>query len=193
MRIFVDIDQTLSTGHVGSSVQDSIDYYRSLHVEIPVSATRYTDFFQLPDVLLRHETLPGALAGVHQLSRVGDVSYATVRPDNVAGITRFWLREHGFPEPDQVDFCRNMTEKLLAIAAHPGALVLVDDRFLQVLDILEKQSEIYPVLSGLVDRLVIVAFGVSALPGPGSVVPFVPLLDWSNIDVVVSQLMSNVR
>jgi uncharacterized HAD superfamily protein len=194
MKIFVDIDQTISTGYIGSSVQESIAYYRSLHIEIPPDTSRYIDFFTLPEVVRLHEVLPGAQDGIRQLAAFGDITYATARKPDVEQITRDWLVEHGFPSSEQVIFCAGVSEKLLAIAAHPGPLVLVDDRWHQLMDIVGQYGETHRVIGGMRDRLTLVAFGVAASAIPGVVpVPVLPLPDWSNItELLQSERFTNV-
>jgi len=133
----------------------------------------------LPEVAGIHEALPGAQEGVHQLTRLGRVTYATARKPEVEEITRAWLASQGFPSSKQVIFCQGVAEKLLAIAAYPGPLVLIDDRWSQLLDLIEQYRERHKFLRGLAGRLTLVAFGGDASALPGVVgVPVFPLPDW---------------
>lgn len=189
---FVDIDQTISTGHVGRDLATSVAYYRDLGVVVPDGVNCWPDLFQLPAVLARHETLPGALAGVQQLAACGDVSYATVRAPDVAQITHEWLAEHGFPSPERVVMCQSVGQKLLALARYPGRVVLVDDRWRKVLEVWPRLVEHDPALAAdLRERFTLVAFGANAADLPeSSVVPVVPLAYWSlvaNVLMVVHE------
>lgn len=188
MTFFIDIDQTISTGFVGTSVQESLAYYQAQGIAIPPEASRYIDIFQVPEVVRIHEVFPGAQEGIRQLLPLGQVKYATARQVRVEQITREWLREHDFPSPGQVLFCQGIAEKLLALAEHPGSLVLVDDRWRQLLGILETYGK-RRALRDLVDRLILVAFGADQTVLPGSaVVPVVPLPDWLKIADAIHQL-----
>lgn len=179
---FVDIDQTISTGHVGRDLADSITYYQERGVVVPDTVASWPELFQLPDVARQHEVLPGAAAGVRKMTEGCQLYYATARKSDVHQITRDWLSEHGFPSPDQVIFVEGVSEKLVAIAEHPGPLFLVDDRWRQILMILEKYGKRRS-LAGLLDRLTLVAFGARSSDLPLSpVVSVVPLFDWSCLD-----------
>ena len=192
VTIFVDVDQTISTGHVAGSLAESVSYYRDLGVEIPDTIESWPALFQLPDVARQHEVLPDALIGVWQLDGVGEVFYATARKPDVEQITRDWLSREGFPKPEHVIFCQGVSEKLLAIAEHPGPLILVDDRWRQLLSILEEYGE-HRVLRGLHDRLTLVAFGSSQADMPASsVVPVVPIPEWSSITELLTRFTSVV-
>jgi hypothetical protein len=182
IHFFIDIDQTISTGYVGTSVLDSIAYYRTLGVEIPTGLTKYIELFQLPEVVRIHEVFPGAQAGINHLTQLGNVTYATARASNVEEITHEWLRQQEFPLPDQVIFCNGVAEKLLALAPYAGPLVLIDDRWSQLLDVLTQYSGKHRVLRSLHDRLTLIAFGAVQADLPGSsVVPVVPLAQWERI------------
>lgn len=182
MNIFIDIDQTISTGYVGANVQESLAYYRTRGVAIPAGITQYIELFQVPEVVRIHKVFPGAQEGLRQLARLGEVSYATARASAVEEITRAWLREQRFPAPDQVLFCPGLAEKLLAIAAFPGPLVLIDDRWRQVIELIAEYGEIHRVLRSLRERLILVAFGATQADLPASaVVSVVPLAEWSSL------------
>ena len=183
---FVDIDQTISTGYIGRDLAESIAHYRERGVCVPDSIESWPALFQLPDVARQHEALPGAQAGVLWLAAHGEIFYATARKSDVYEITRAWLAAHGFPRSDQVIFVEGVAEKLVVIAGHPGSLVLVDDRWRQILDLLEKYGK-RRALAGLLDRLILVAFGAGQADVPASpAVPVVPLSEWSLVtDVLV--------
>ncbi len=187
MKIFVDIDQTISRGHVADSLHESMEYYRSRGIAVPDDVACYPDLFQLPDVVRLHETLPGACSGVTRLTTFGDISYATVRNSDVEEITRLWLYEHDFPSAENVIFSQSMAHKLLAISRSAGQLALVDDRWRKALEVLPRVMEYSPETArNLGTRLTLVAFGASANDLPGSpVVPLVALPDWSRVDALI--------
>lgn len=195
ITFFVDIDQTISTGYVGQSLAESIAYYRERGVVVPDHIASWPELFQLPAVLVQHEKLPDALAGMNLLARYGDVAYATVRKSDVAGITCGWLWEHGFPSPDQVIICRSIVHKLRELAQRPGGLVLIDDRWRKALDQWPRLVEIDPAAAEiLLDRLTLVAFGSNAADLPESpVVSVVPLPDWRSVADVLMALHEVVK
>ena len=183
---FIDIDQTISTGYVGSSVQESLAHYRSHGIDIPPQTATYIEIFTLPEVVRLHEVLPGAVAGVRRLAQLGEVRYATARKPEVEQITRAWLAQQGFPFPEHALFCTGVAEKLVALASFPGSLVLVDDRWQQLLTLLEQYGQ-RRVLQGLCERLTLVAFGAAKVP-ESSVVPLLSLPNWSRLEEL---LLSN--
>lgn len=191
----LDIDQTISSGHVGRNLAASVAYYRDLGFELPETIASWPDLFQLPAVLARHEVLPGALAGAQQLAACGNVMYATVRASDVEQITREWLCQQGFPSPERVVMCQNVGQKLLALAQYPGRVVLIDDRWRKLLEVWPRLVEYAPdVAADLLDRLTLVAFGA----GPGdlpesSVVPVVPLPDWHSVESVLAVVHEPVK
>ena len=184
---FLDIDQTISTGYVGRDLAASVRYYRDLGLELPEIIASWPDLFQLPAVLARHETLPGALIGAWRLDGAGDVGYATVRAPDVEQITRDWLYREGFPKPERLVMCQSVAQKVLALARSPGRLVLVDDRWrkaLEVWPLIVKHDSTLAV--DLRQRLTLVAFGASQADLPeASVVPVVALPNWAQIDAVL--------
>ena len=187
MKIFVDIDQTISRGHVADSLHESVLYYRDRGVAVPETVACYPDLFQLPDIVRLHETLPGARAGVAQLAQHGAISYATVRNADVEEMTLLWLREHDFPSAENVMFSQSMAHKLLAISHYSGQLVLVDDRWRKALEILPRIVEYSPeTAQNIGARLTLVAFGASTSDLPASsIVPLLALPNWSRVDALI--------
>jgi hypothetical protein len=176
---FIDIDQTISTGHVSRDLQESVQYYRDLGLVVPDGLQSWPVLFQLPEVVRLHEVLPGAREGVRQLAQLGEVWYATARKPEVEQITREWLATRAFPNPERVIIVEGIAEKLLALAAYPGPLVLVDDRWQQLHEILVQHGERHRVLAGVRERLTLVAFGARQEHVPETtVVPVVPLCGW---------------
>ncbi len=187
MKIFVDIDQTISRGRVADSLHESVRYYREQGITVPDNVACYPDLFQLPDVVRLHETLPGAREGVSQLARLGALSYATVRNADVEEITRLWLQEHDFPSAENVIFSQSLAHKLLAISHYPGQLILVDDRWRKALEVLPRVMEYSPeTAQNIGARLTLVAFGAGPGDLPGSpIVPLVALSNWSRVDALI--------
>lgn len=190
----VDMDQVTCTGHVCPTLAESIAYYRARGVVVPDSIDSWPDLFQLPDVVRQHEVLPGAVEGVRKLTEGCKMFYLTARKPDVHDITREWLRREGFPSPDKVIFVDGVAEKLIALAEYDGPLFLVDDRWRQLLGILEEYGHRRRVLSGLLDRLTLVAFGASKSDIPlSSIVPVVQLLNWSWLNESSPQVIASSR
>lgn len=194
-RIYVDVDQTASTGHVCATLAESVQYYRQLGVVVPDDVASWPELFQLPEILIQHEVIPGALAGVRLLAEHGEIAYLTVRKPDVRAITQDWLSLEDFPSPDNVMICQSSAHKLLAIAEHPGQAVLIDDRWRKLLDCWPRLVEYAPDLAtDLQQRLTLVAFGASAADLPSSpVVPVVPLPDWRSVADVLMALHKVVK
>jgi uncharacterized HAD superfamily protein len=187
MRFFVDIDQTISSGQVLRSLQESVQYYQNQGVNVPETVTCYPDLFQLPEVVRMHEMLPGAQSGVSQLAQVGELMYATVRKPEVEEMTRIWLQAQGFPSPEKVIFTQSMAHKVLALSAFSGPLILIDDRWQKALEVWPRLVDSQPEMAhALATRLTLVAFGASAddLPAdsPLSIVAFP---DWSWVEALI--------
>lgn len=187
MRIFVDIDQTISSGRVSSSLQESVRYYQNQGIVVPETVTCYPDLFQLPEVVCLHETLPGARSGVSQLLLLGELMYATVRKPDVEAMTRLWLQKQDFPSSEKVIFSQSMAHKLLALSAFSGPLILVDDRWRKALEVWPRLVDHNQEMArDLAARLTLVAFGASNSDLPGfSLLPIVALPDWSRVDALI--------
>jgi hypothetical protein len=193
MKIGVDVDQTISTGYVGNSFQESLAYYQAKAIAVPEHIEGYPQLFQLPDVLRVHEVLPGALAGVTTLARYGSISYFTVRKHQdaqvereIQAITQNWLREHHFPCPDEVVFCRSIMQKLIRLYEREkestDSLLLIDDRWsvaLQALEQITQNADYRHIATMLCKRLTLVAFGASSLPENPTRLRVIALPDWS--------------
>lgn len=195
MKLFVDIDQTISTGRVLASLAESVKYYRERGVAVPDGVESWPDLFQLPAVLRQHEMLPSALDGVRLLAEQGEIAYLTVRKPDVKAITQDWLRLEDFPAPDRVVICQSSAHKLLAIAEHPGQAVLIDDRWRKLLEVWPRLVEYAPdVAADLCERLTLVAFGAPASDLPESpIIPVVALPDWSKVADVLTAVHQLVK
>lgn len=198
MQFYVDIDQTISTGFRGKNLREAIVYYRQLGITVPDTIERYPDLFQLPEVLTRHEEIPGSVSGVTRLAEIGAVTYATVRketvetssPGTVQQITRRWLHEHGFPNAHNVLFNESIGQKLEAIARHvpTGPMVLIDDRWRTVLNLWPRLQELAPELAERLRRsLILVAFGATPEETQvSSPIPLVVLPSWSDLSLALA-------
>ncbi len=199
----IDIDQTLSRGYVGSELQESIAYYEQrIGGTLPAPISDYPSLFQLPEVLVHHEQLPGACTGVRYLATLGTVGYYTVRkheqPERYIAMqeaTRAWLQEHTFPNAARVFFCRSVLDKMLTLVQQsqegPTRLVLIDDRWQKALEGLQMLrdagSPYADVLQTLRERFTLVAFGAHARPVQTSGVSVVALPSWSQIQQVIAR------
>src|SRR5258708_923560 len=123
VKICVDVDQTIASGFLGESVEESLAYYRARQVAVPADARRYKDFFGLPEVIRIHEEIPNALNALQHLASAGyDMGYFTVRhsdnssqEEQIRVNTRLWLVEHQFPHAENVFFFTGMPTKLYEI------------------------------------------------------------------------------
>ena len=198
MLSIIDIDQTLSTGFIGASFKESIDYYRTRGIAIPATVTTYLSLFQLPEVLQIHDALPGAVEGVQRLSQLGTLHYFTVRKDDnsatskcIQAVTRRWLAEKHFPCPDNVVFCRSTMHKLVMMHELGEApIVFIDDRWqkaLEALDQLETRNEEARQIAAFIRKHVtIIAFGARSVPHRD--IRLVALPTWEHIADVMAML-----
>lgn len=184
----VDIDQTIATGYIGKNVQECRAYYQHQGITVPESAQTYVEIFGLPEVIRVHEELPGAVAGVQWLAKRGPVGYFTVRKPELQQNTCDWLREHHFPEPQNVTFCVSMVQKLLKMQDVPSQerLFLIEDHWQKVLVALQFIEEKDPLVATRIrDRLTLVAFGATAVDVPSKApVCIVPLPAWAYLEEV---------
>lgn len=200
MLFVLDIDQTLSTGFVGQNIKESIEYYRTRGIAIPTTVTTYFDLFQLPEVMQVHSILPGAVEGVQRLAELGEVHYFTVRKgeDHVTSkriqdVTRRWLAEKRFPNPDHAVFCRSTMHKLIKMYEMniEEPIIFIDDRWQQAIKALhqleERGEEALQVAAFVRNFVTIVAFGALSVP-ESSDVCLVALPTWAHIADVMATL-----
>lgn len=157
MQIFVDIDQTISTGHIGSCLEESIAHYQRLGIALP-NVSSYLELFQCPEVMRIHDVIPGAVPGLEQLAQIGTITYVTVRDEQE--ITKEWLAKHHFPFAENVCFCRSILHKVVILHRSPGNVVLIDDRYKQIADVLMEGQERFQILSS---RMLLVGFGTAEI------------------------------
>jgi len=189
MQIFVDIDQTISTGYVGGSLEESVFYYQQVGIVLP-TVSSYRELFQVPDVLRMHEVIPGAVSGLAQLAHLGTITYATVRDEETQEITRAWLATHHFPCAERVVFCRSLLHKVVILHRSPsGNVVLIDDRYRHIADILAEGQERF---QSLASRMLLVGFGASDM-SCSCPVPSVALRNWDRISSLIESLQKGLE
>ena len=201
MLCAIDIDQTISSGYFGTCFQASVDYYRTLGVQIPATITNYHDLFQLPEVIPLHDEISGAREGVKQLSERGDIWYYTVRKhDNkeqeqrIHMATIAWLEQKQFPNACQVLFCCSVLNKLIIMHERTQArneeMILVDDRWkkaIEAFSILDNHSEkAAHIAKGLRQRLTLVAYGAETVSHTVEDIRVVAFPSWSQVGRLVA-------
>jgi hypothetical protein len=200
MRFIIDIDQTLSTGFIGTSFEESIEYYQAQGLVIPATVATYLALFQLPEVMQIHEVLPGATEGATLLAEQGEIQYFTVRKggdnatsERIQAVTRQWLRSHSFPSPENVVFCRSTMHKLVLMHNLGGEepLVFIDDRWrkaIEALDDLEARDEESQNVAAFIRKHVtLVAFGAESVPARDDL-HLMALSAWERIGDVMAVL-----
>jgi len=78
-----------------------------------------------PETLAVAPVFPGAISGIEQLTRLGQVAYYTARhcwfdEEKSVGMqkaTYGWLASHAFPQADRVVFCENVAAKRRSLSA----------------------------------------------------------------------------
>ncbi len=202
VKICVDVDQTIASGFLGESVEESLAYYRARQVAVPADARRYKDFFGLPEVIRIHEEIPNALNALQHLASAGyDMGYFTVRhsdnssqEEQIRVNTRLWLVEHQFPHAENVFFFTGMPTKLYEIGKQMSndnsTIVMIDDSWEKVLDAYERIQNVDPLVAqNLVKRLTLLAFGAtqSTLP-TRTPIKLMALPDWKTIKEVFNAI-----
>ncbi|HEU5384146.1 MAG TPA: hypothetical protein VFV38_52800 [Ktedonobacteraceae bacterium] len=198
MKMCIDIDQTIATGFLGETVEESLAHYRARQVAIPPDVRHYKDFFGLPEVIRIHEEIPNALYALQHLEQTGqhDIGYFTVRhsddrmqQEKIRVNTRRWLAEHHFPRADNVSFFIGMPAKLYDIGKHirkeNQPLVMIDDSWEKVLDAYVRIQHVDPLVAqSLATHLVLFAFGATQSSLPTSApITLRALPDWAEESV----------
>lgn len=181
MQFFVDIDQTIGTGHIGSCLEESIAYYQRMGIHLPLVSS-YMELFQYPEVMRIHDVIPGAVAGLEQLARIGTITYATVRDEQE--ITKEWLARHHFPCAENVLFCKSILHKVVILHRAPGNVILIDDRYKQIAAILVEGQERFQHLS---HRMLLVGFGASEI-ACSCPAPSFALRSWYEVSSLIESL-----
>lgn len=155
----------------------------------------------LPQVLLTHIALPGAVQGITQLAHSGvSLQYFTMRQaldaqtcEQVHEHTRLWLAEAGFAHPRAVQFFWDAADKLIkSLEAPEEYIALIDDRPGGLLQAYQRirasnlaQAEV------IRRRVLLVAFGPDAMKDlrPIEHAPrLLSLASWSHLSELLSQL-----
>lgn len=218
MLFAIDIDQTIAGGNFRTYVEHHIqDLTLDIAPDVVESLTSYHDFLRLPQVILYRRSnearfqesrascrvspsvilslkdLPSAIAGVTTLSRLGTVRYYTIRAPETRVVTKQWLAAKQFPQPDDVIFCQDATDKLQKLYEQEtnDCLVLIDDKCEIILDAFERMKKEKPMMvESLQQRLVLVAFGVKSdsIPAQKDSLTVLSLPTWEYISDVIAAL-----
>jgi hypothetical protein len=203
MFIAVDIDETIARGHDAPGFLACVRHYRdTLGLEIPETVADFHSLYQMPAVMQTHSALPGAVEGVHRLAQLGQVAYYTVRKhadpvvaQEVQNVTRQWLRDQGFPNPDNVVFCRSAFDKLAQLYERErdqNCIALIDDRFRKIVEQHEearvgRRSHIAEYF--LRAPFTLVAFGVHKVDILGGL-HVVPMSSWQGVGDIYDRFTS---
>lgn len=155
----------------------------------------------LPQILLTHTPVPGAIQGVKELAQSGgSLEYFTVRQaldtktcEQVHENTRLWLASAGFPVPRAVQFFWDAGDKLTqALAAPEDAIALIDDRPGGLLKAYQRIRENNPEQAEAIrKRVILIAFGPDAmedLPCVDQAPGILALEGWSRLSELLSSL-----
>ncbi len=155
----------------------------------------------LPQVLLTHVALPGAVEGLQHLAQFGtSLEYFTVRQainaescKRVHENTRVWLETLHFPAPRETRFFWNPEDKLLvSLEALEPYIALIDDRPAGLIEAHQRiAAQDVQRAEEIRQRVVLVAFGYAdtqqllSFPDTPQIVP---LADWSRLRELLSSL-----
>jgi hypothetical protein len=196
----VDIDGTIADPRFfDDDFQTCVDWYCSAGIvkqEEVASLTFHQQLFLLPQVLITHNPLEGAVEVLQELTSKGKtLQYFTVRqsfdPDVCTRVhhnTRTWLEICHFPHAIDVQFFWHAGDKLLkSLEAEEDQIVLIDDRPAGLAKAYEEIAAKDPqVAQQIRQRILLVAFGCTdpqLLPRiPGFRV--IPLATWPAFDRV---------
>lgn len=153
-----------------------------------------------PDVLLSLIPYKGAVEALDELLAQGHrITYATARyspyssekSQAMATATKQWLKQEGFPNPQQAIFMDGLPGKLKMIAErikqNPGPAVLIDDqhkRLIEQANLLEKDQQ--DILSRY---LTLMCYGATELPDT-ALLKMLSLRAWRDRDGLVEGLAS---
>ena len=123
----VDIDNTITAARFyDCDVQVCIQHYIQAGIVTPEETAHvqyHPHLYILPQVAITHVPLPGAVENLQYLVQAGaSLQYFTLRQSfdeerckRIHENTHLWLERHAFPNPGEVRFFWNLTEKLLEI------------------------------------------------------------------------------
>jgi hypothetical protein len=200
MLFAIDSDQTIATGFVGATLQESINHYQELGVTLPDPISDYQHLFQLPEVIKLHQEVPGSVVGVSILATHGTVSYyqvgrstQTVEEQHCHAAMIRWLRARHFPCPSNLVACASVADQLIRLYYYrtQDMIVLIDNNvsltlatFAQFVagkhTAMERDIQ-QEIADDLRQRLVVVAFGIEAdaLPKDAHGVRLLALPGWN--------------
>jgi hypothetical protein len=164
----------------------SIQYYQALGIDIPKTVRRYSDLFQLPEVMRTHEATPGAVEGIRQLKQIGIVRYYAVFPllsSLQEAVLKQWLSEKGF-DLHILTFCLSERHKLFSLYEHTQKIqeeiILIDKQYDLFCDLLNRIAlKSSNIADHLQLHLTIACFGRSRISS--KYLRTVPFRDWSHI------------
>jgi hypothetical protein len=172
------------------------------------------EILESPAMMFEKQPLPHAIQGVTHIAQTGRVAYYTVRKSHdeqrhrdIQETTKQWLSLHQFPNPGQVVFCMSVMNKLVRLYHQEtqDSLVLIDDRFLQILEAFEllvsgghpkfDRATQHKMVEAFQQRLVVVAFGVEeqALPESRNGLQLLALASWGKVTDLIASTDLYVR
>ena len=129
-------------------------------------------------VHLDFSPLPQAIDGINSLLKYGFKfgGYYSVRPPTVFSTTKRWLKQHNFPNPNNVTICQDPQDKLSKILSDwqlfNGKIVLIDDGAAELFSLINTQ----PKFKQLKKSLILVNFGSKQKINS----QVIPLPDWQS-------------
>lgn len=171
-------NRDLQLGLTPEKIVETVYYTKTFHVpEILAFHQAHGEAFEAsrqkiktsPLVHLALHDIPGAVEGVRSLCDLGTIRYYTVRTCEVAQATREWLSAKQFPNPQEVILCEHPRDKLLKIIRTErlddqdatASVLLIDDRYEQLISVAQALVEINASLKDYFRRLILVAFGLT--------------------------------
>ncbi|HUQ85344.1 MAG TPA: hypothetical protein VM077_03380 [Candidatus Limnocylindrales bacterium] len=165
ITIVSDIGQVLT----GAGVDIFREVYRERKHELGV--LKYSirdDQVGLERAFSRLNPLPNAQEGVRKLREGYQFGgYYTVRPETAKQVGINWLKEHNFPEPENIHVCKDHKDKVRKILDdfilnpdYPDNYVaLIDDNADSLLKAAGKLVEDNPQLRSATEKLILIGFG----------------------------------
>jgi hypothetical protein len=185
MIFAIDI-QTIMRPQKEDGLRASIEYYRGSGISIPKTIRRYSDLFQLPEVLRTHEVAPGAAEGIRQLQQIGIIRYYTVF-HSLSGlqeaILRRWMSAKDF-DPNALTFCYSEKNKLIklyeSIQNIQEEVIVIDNQYDLLCDVFNRIAlQSSDIAEHLQIHVTVAAFGRSRVSMKDLRV--VPFHDWSHV------------
>jgi hypothetical protein len=190
----IDIDGTIAEPlFYDGDFQHCLNYYlraKLITVEDMAHLKHHQQVYLLPQVLLTHKVIPGALEKLQELTEKGvSLRYFTVRqaldPEQCLLVyrnTHLWLERCHFPNPMDAQFFWDPAEKLVkSLKAQEDQVVVIDDRPEGLIASFQKILTQNPLQASQIrERVTLVAFGRRSLQGlPPTDLYIHPLENWS--------------